>query len=116
MSTLDQSIGAVEIGVLLSSVLYGVLTVQAFLYTDKHSTDPLYLRIMVSEMAFPPLHHSLTPSCHLGCIYLVGIVMHLERNSYLTFHPQDLRNRSYRFRLGSAVLLDGHELRETCCD
>jgi uncharacterized protein (DUF983 family) len=49
MSALDLSIGAVEIGVLFSTLLYGIVTVQVYLYTEGNFKDPLWLRIMVSN-------------------------------------------------------------------
>jgi hypothetical protein len=115
MSTLDQSIGALEIGILLSSVLYGILTVQAFLYTQTQSKDPMYVRITVSKQVFSPRFIFHSHSCHLGWMYLVGEAFYIESVSCLTFHVQDLRDRSYRFRLDPAVHSDGHELREHCC-
>jgi len=47
MSSLALTLGALEVGILLSSVLFGVVTVQAFLYTERNFKDPLWLRIVV---------------------------------------------------------------------
>ena len=50
MSTLFATLGAVEVGILISSVLYGVTTLQAWLYAERYSTDKWYLRFMVSVL------------------------------------------------------------------
>ena len=50
MSTLLATLGALEVAILIASVLYGVTTLQAWLYAEKYSTDKWYLRIMVSVL------------------------------------------------------------------
>ena len=50
MSTLPWTLGALEVGILISSVLYGVTTLQAWLYAEKYAADKRYLRIMVSVL------------------------------------------------------------------
>ena len=50
MSTLFATLGAVEVAILISSVLYGVTTLQAWMYAEKYSTDKCYLRILVSVL------------------------------------------------------------------
>ena len=50
MSTLFATLGAVEVAILISSVLYGVTTLQAWLYAENHSADKCYLRILVSVL------------------------------------------------------------------
>ena len=47
MSTLPATLGALEVGILISSVLYGVTTLQAWLYVENCSADKCYLRILV---------------------------------------------------------------------
>jgi hypothetical protein len=49
MAAVDSSIGALELGVFFSTVLYGVTTLQTFLYTEANFKDALWLRITVSE-------------------------------------------------------------------
>jgi hypothetical protein len=47
---------------LVSAVLYGVATVQAWLYTERNFKDPIWLRIMVSVRSLAPhldLAHTL---------------------------------------------------------
>jgi len=48
MSILDLTIGALEIGILLSTVLYGILTLQAYRYTEGQTKDPLWIPVMVT--------------------------------------------------------------------
>lgn len=56
-TALDLSIGIVEVGILFSSVLYGIATVQAFLYTERNFKDPLYLKTMVGLVwVFETMH------------------------------------------------------------
>lgn len=42
--SLDSTLGAVELAILLSSVLYGVTTMQAYLYLQSPRQDRLWLR------------------------------------------------------------------------
>ena len=51
MSILPETLGALEVGILISSVLYGVTTLQAWLYAEHYSTDKRHLRIMVSVLS-----------------------------------------------------------------
>ncbi|KAF8576575.1 hypothetical protein K439DRAFT_1640407 [Ramaria rubella] len=48
---INLSIGAVEVGTLISSVLYGVATLQPFSYAGSGLKDPLWLRVMVNAVA-----------------------------------------------------------------
>jgi hypothetical protein len=48
MTSLDSTLGALEIGILIGTTLYGISTVQVFLYTERNFKDPLWLRVMVS--------------------------------------------------------------------
>ena len=52
MSTLHlpTTLGTIEVAILIVSVLYGVMVLQAWLYAEKYSTDKCYLRIMVSAL------------------------------------------------------------------
>ncbi|KAF8584330.1 hypothetical protein K439DRAFT_1616755 [Ramaria rubella] len=47
MASLALSLGGLELGILTSSVLYGIVTVQVYLYTSREFDDPLWLRLMV---------------------------------------------------------------------
>ena len=46
--SISATLGVIEVAILVASVLYGVTTLQAWLYAEKYSTDKRYLRIMVS--------------------------------------------------------------------
>lgn len=46
-TSLGLTIGALEIGILLSSVLLGAATVQLYIYYTKEFKDPLWLRYFV---------------------------------------------------------------------
>ena len=60
MSPLDLSLGAVELGVLVSTVLFGVATTQAWLYLERNFKDALYIRIMVSDLTRRAFRSTLT--------------------------------------------------------
>lgn len=47
MASLNSTLGATEVGVFLSCVLYGVATVQVYLYSGNCKNDPLWMRLMV---------------------------------------------------------------------
>ncbi|KAJ7626271.1 hypothetical protein DFH06DRAFT_1228419 [Mycena polygramma] len=47
LSELDLSLGALEVGVLLSSTLWGVTTVQLYIYLTSPNKDPLWTRGLV---------------------------------------------------------------------
>lgn len=49
VSQLDTTLGAIEVGVLLSSMLYGMVTVQMYTYSGKCKKDPLWLIALVSS-------------------------------------------------------------------
>lgn len=44
---LGLTLGALEIGILLSSILLGVVTVQVYIYYTKDFDDPCWLRFFV---------------------------------------------------------------------
>ncbi|KAF9468249.1 hypothetical protein BDZ94DRAFT_1154223 [Collybia nuda] len=46
--SLDLEIGAVEIGILISTFLYGIATVQTYIYFRESTRDPRWLRAMVN--------------------------------------------------------------------
>jgi len=47
LSLLDKTVGAVEIGILISIFLYGIYVVQAFIYSQADSKDKLWLKCLV---------------------------------------------------------------------
>ncbi|KAF8586978.1 hypothetical protein K439DRAFT_1631100 [Ramaria rubella] len=50
MSTLGVTLGALEVSILISTILYGVTSLQTFLYTAKSFKDPRWLHIMVCRL------------------------------------------------------------------
>lgn len=48
MPALDSTLGAVELGIVLSSILYGVTTMQAYIYTQTGKKDRFSLRLLVA--------------------------------------------------------------------
>jgi hypothetical protein len=48
LSSLGSTLGAIELGVLISSVFYGVTCVQAFAYAQKATKDRSLLKLMVA--------------------------------------------------------------------
>ncbi|KAF8578373.1 hypothetical protein K439DRAFT_487168 [Ramaria rubella] len=50
MEGVGLQLGSVEIGVLLATLLYGIVTLQAFLYAKKDNTDTLWIRIIVGSV------------------------------------------------------------------
>jgi len=97
MSTLDLTLGALEIGVLMSTVLYGVLTAQAFVFSGRSTEDPLWLRIMVSFSLGGALH----PWSSRPLFSLTGW-NHLVIREY----PHDII-------MGLSLFRDSHALRAT---
>ena len=76
MSTLSATLGAIEVAILISSVLYGVTTLQAWLYAEKYSTNKCYLRIIVSTL---PMFYDIPMNILLSRLAQSG----LRRSSFL---------------------------------
>ncbi|TFK32634.1 hypothetical protein BDQ12DRAFT_692231 [Crucibulum laeve] len=54
---LDNSMGAMMIGVIISAVLHGVCLVQAFFYFTKYKNDPWYLKgLVLTTVSFDAIH------------------------------------------------------------
>ena len=47
MSAIELTVGSVEIGTLISSVLFGITSVQVYLYYKNAFRDNLFIRVMV---------------------------------------------------------------------
>ncbi|KAF8580007.1 hypothetical protein K439DRAFT_1637393 [Ramaria rubella] len=61
MTVLSLSLGALEIGILFSTALYGVASIQAFIYAERNLKDALWLRVMVVLVwLFESVHTGLT--------------------------------------------------------
>lgn len=48
MPSLGETLGAIELGVLFASMLYGVLLVQVYNYYQRNFTDGLSVKILVT--------------------------------------------------------------------
>ena len=48
----NNTLGAIEIGVIISVVLFGVFSVQAFHYFDEFENDPRFVKFMVIRDLF----------------------------------------------------------------
>jgi hypothetical protein len=46
--TLGNSLGVLEVGILLSAILYGTICMQVFAYFQFRFKDPGYIRLLVS--------------------------------------------------------------------
>ncbi|KAJ7223130.1 hypothetical protein GGX14DRAFT_426920 [Mycena pura] len=52
LSQLDLTIGALEVGVLISSTLWGITTVQAYIYATTPSKDPRWIKFLSLHTVF----------------------------------------------------------------
>ncbi|TFK72781.1 hypothetical protein BDN72DRAFT_281523 [Pluteus cervinus] len=59
MYNLNFNLGAFELGVIVSGVLFGITTSQAYVYYQRYTNDPLRLRILVSVVWFLELCHAV---------------------------------------------------------
>ncbi|TFK72780.1 hypothetical protein BDN72DRAFT_835648 [Pluteus cervinus] len=60
MFDLQFSLGALEIGTIVSGVLFGITTSQAYVYCQKYPTDSIRLRTLVPVIWFLELFHAIT--------------------------------------------------------
>ncbi|KAJ7325775.1 hypothetical protein DFH08DRAFT_1027710 [Mycena albidolilacea] len=67
---LSTTIGALEIGVLFTVFLFGVLTVQMYIYFDRFPKDPLNFKVLVLLVWILDFGHTIA-MCHL--IYTITI-------------------------------------------
>jgi hypothetical protein len=49
-STLDAKFGVIEVGILISTFLYGITTVQTYVYFRASRHDPLWLKTLVKNL------------------------------------------------------------------
>ncbi|KAH9918664.1 uncharacterized protein B0H18DRAFT_882644 [Fomitopsis serialis] len=69
MASIDLTAGAVEVGIVISTFLYGIATVQAYIYSRSNHQDPLWLKSLVR---FSLLETLLTV---LTCMYLYSLTI-----------------------------------------
>ncbi|KAF9047048.1 hypothetical protein BDZ89DRAFT_24633 [Hymenopellis radicata] len=71
---LDNTVGAMEIAVLLAALLFGVLCVQAWTYTNDYQRDPWYIKALVALVFVGNLLHQvfLTHSLYIYTVTYYG--------------------------------------------
>ncbi|KIY50422.1 hypothetical protein FISHEDRAFT_71483 [Fistulina hepatica ATCC 64428] len=71
-ATLDNTLGATFIGIVISTILFGITVLQSYLYfADGSAGDPIFLKIFVAVMlAIDAFHVALL--CHLYYYYTVS--------------------------------------------
>ncbi|KAF4611443.1 hypothetical protein D9613_004339 [Agrocybe pediades] len=82
----DLTLGAVEIGVLVSTFLFGVVTVQCYVYAFRFPKDPLFLKFLVPFVWLLELAHTI---CICQALYVVTIRQY-GRPQLLDIPPQSL--------------------------
>ncbi|PPQ66247.1 hypothetical protein CVT26_010948, partial [Gymnopilus dilepis] len=72
MGITDETLGAAYIGLLAAAVLYGVTTVQTFIYARNFKHDPSFLKIMV-RTTVSQLFLQTKVCLHLGRVFMVSV-------------------------------------------
>ncbi|KAF8496040.1 hypothetical protein JB92DRAFT_3227748 [Gautieria morchelliformis] len=70
MPSIDETLGALEIGIILSIFLFGVFVVQLFLYSHQNNNDRRWLRSLVSQLLILETTHTFCI-----CILLYNITV-----------------------------------------
>jgi hypothetical protein len=79
-TSLDLSLGAIEIGVLLASILYGMSIVLGFVYASASEKDAIWLKLLVSAVwcviysNYPYPVQKLSIISILETMHIVGIL------------------------------------------
>lgn len=105
---LGLTLGAMEIGTMISSVLLGVTTVQLYIYYTKDYQDPLWLRSFVCD--FPSSSDcSCVSSQASGFAHLVCMSsFRFFSSQHLKMTVQVARNYTHTTQLGISLSPDGH--------
>jgi hypothetical protein len=85
MAGIDATLGAVEIGVAISYFLFGVFTLQAFIYFKNHSNDSSIMKTLVAIVCCLELAHCV---CISHAFYIMSI-KHYGKPNILTAHDPD---------------------------
>lgn len=93
--TLATTLGAIEIGVMLAAVLYGVTTLQTYIYWQTPKRDKLWLRSLVA------------------CLWSVCALPNYSEDACLPLPYQGLRDGSPSSHLCLTVQLYSNELWKT---
>ncbi|KAJ6579512.1 hypothetical protein DFH09DRAFT_913071 [Mycena vulgaris] len=102
LSELDVTLGAVEIGILMSSVLWGVTTVQLYIYMTTPNKDPLWTKLLVSASGFHSFRHSTT----MQSLHTIFAWVYLYRLS-VTFYGVSTALGETHWSLDISALFDG---------
>ncbi|KIK64392.1 hypothetical protein GYMLUDRAFT_83283 [Collybiopsis luxurians FD-317 M1] len=95
MLGMDSTLGALEIGILLSSVLFGVLTAQVYTYQRSFADDSPWIKYgVVATMWLVDLGHTI---CLFHIVYFYTISHYGERSSLETVPSS----------LGASIILHG---------
>lgn len=70
---LNDTVGAMEIGVLVSAFLFGVISCQTWVYYRKFPTDPIILKLLVATIWLLELGHTIAVSHSLYTITVLDL-------------------------------------------
>ena len=96
MSLLDDTLGALEIGIIFSIFLYGIFTIQTYLYTQGRISDPLWIKFLVSylSMYVADAHGLWERFCWFGQLYTLLLIDAMNnplwRTGYSRLHTLSL--------------------------
>jgi hypothetical protein len=79
-TSLDLSLGAIEIGVLLASILYGMSIILGFIYASASAKDTLWLKLLVSAVWYVISSYSPYPVRKLSIMSILE-TMHIVSTS-----------------------------------
>ena len=68
-TTLDLTLGALEIGTMLSIFLYGIISVQFYMYTQADFKDHLVTRLLVCHSITVQLPYTLTQCSQVATMW-----------------------------------------------
>ncbi|EIM90638.1 uncharacterized protein STEHIDRAFT_107411 [Stereum hirsutum FP-91666 SS1] len=88
MPSLGETLGAIELGVLFASILYGVLLVQVYNYYQRNFTDGLSVKILLYTVATNQLWlliRSVVESVHM--VFIMAFIFHATVTDYGVLAP-----------------------------
>lgn len=108
--SLQTTVGALEIGVLLAIFLFGVLTVQVYIYFDWYPRDPVGFKFLVGRRARRILVCTYTAQVALVWLLDLGhtiAILHLIYTITVTQYGQPALLTAPPRSLDAAILLSG---------
>ncbi|KAJ6473898.1 hypothetical protein C8R45DRAFT_1012060 [Mycena sanguinolenta] len=77
---LDSTLGAIEIGGVVSTVLFGIVTLQAYYYFSNYQEDSVFLKSLVAAVWFCELGHTISiwHTLYAVTVTFYGQLQHLE--------------------------------------